>query len=235
MLNIHTLTDETCSRTEYALIIGDEIGNIGTGRPGEVGYMQADPPTYDDAVSGPDAEGRIASMRGERQSLMYHDAFEWFDPHDDAQLLPSRFLHKWKYNQDGVAFGQKSRVVVQGFHEADTRADKAAPVAPQESVHLLVSHAAKHGLLLRQAAISGRHSCAPEFPRRRRLSTSYHRKVSSLLQNKQSRCGDLRRGFMLCAFLLADGTALCMSISWRSGSSPALLARVSTSWMREKC
>ena len=153
VLNIHTLTDETCSRTEYALIIGDEIGNIGMGRPGEVRYMQADPPTYDDAVSGPDAEGRIASMRGERQSLMYHDAFEWFDPHDDAQLLPSRFLHKWKYNQDGVAFGQKSRVVVQGYHEADAGADKAAPVASQESVHLLASHAAKHGLLLRQADV----------------------------------------------------------------------------------
>ena len=63
VLNIHTLTDETCSRTEYALIIGDEIGNIGTGRLGEVGYMPAVPPTYDDAVIGPDAEGWIASMR----------------------------------------------------------------------------------------------------------------------------------------------------------------------------
>ena len=151
VLNLHTLTEETYDRTESALITGGEIGNIGTGRPGEVGYIPADPPTYDDAVSGPDAEGWIASMRDERQSLIDHGVFEWDDPPDDAQLLPSRFLYKWKYNQDGVAFRQKSRVVVQGFHEADTGADKAAPVASQEPVHMLVGHAAKHGLLLRQA------------------------------------------------------------------------------------
>ena len=66
MLNLHTLTEEAYDRTEYALITGDEIGNIGTGRSGEVGYMPADPPTYDDAVSGPDAEGWIASMSDER-------------------------------------------------------------------------------------------------------------------------------------------------------------------------
>ena len=104
VLNLHTLTEETYDRKESALITGGEIGNIGTGRPGEVGYIPADPPTYDDAVSGPDAEGWIASMRDERQSLIDHDVFEWFDPPDDAQLLPSRFFYKWKYSQDGVAF-----------------------------------------------------------------------------------------------------------------------------------
>ena len=57
------------------------------------------------------------------------------------------------YNQDGVTFRQNSRVVVQGFHEADTGADKAAPVASQESFYLLVAHAAKHGFLFRQAHI----------------------------------------------------------------------------------
>ena len=45
----------------------------------------------------------------------------------------------------------KSRVVVQGFHEADTGADKAAPVASVESVHLVVSNAAGFGQALRQA------------------------------------------------------------------------------------
>ena len=43
-------------------------------------------------------------MRDERQSLIDHDVFEWFDPPDDAQLLPSRFFYNWKYSQDGVAF-----------------------------------------------------------------------------------------------------------------------------------
>ena len=68
----------------------------------------ADPPAYDDEVSGPNAEGWIASMGDERQSLIDHDVFEWVDPPDDAQLLPSRFLYNWKRNQDGIAFRQKS-------------------------------------------------------------------------------------------------------------------------------
>ena len=42
---------------------------------------------------------------------------------------------------------------MQGFHKADTGEEKAAPVASQSSVPLLVAHAAKHGLLLRQADI----------------------------------------------------------------------------------
>ena len=43
---------------------------------------------------------------------------------------------------------QKSRVVVQGFHEADTGADLVAPVASQESVHLLIANAANKGIIL---------------------------------------------------------------------------------------
>ena len=93
MLNLHALTEETYDRTEHDLVTGDEISNIGTGRPREVGYMPANPPTYDDAVSGQDAEGWIANMRDERQSLIDKDAFEWVDPPDDAQLLPSRLLN----------------------------------------------------------------------------------------------------------------------------------------------
>ena len=45
-------------------------------------------------------------------------------------------------------------MVVQGFHEADTGADKAAPVASSlESVHLLITHAAKYGFILKQVDI----------------------------------------------------------------------------------
>ena len=42
---------------------------------------------------------------------------------------------------------------MQGFHEAKNGTDKAAPVASQESVHLLVAHATKHRLHLRQGDI----------------------------------------------------------------------------------
>ena len=125
------------------------IGNIGTGRPGEIGYMPADPPTCDDAVNGPDAKGWIASMGEKRKSPTDHGVFDWVYPPDDAQLIPSKFLFKWKYNQEGVAFRQKTRLVVQGFHEADTGADKAAPVASLESVHLLIAHAVKYGFILK--------------------------------------------------------------------------------------
>ena len=79
--------------------------------------------------------------------------FEWVDPPQGIQAIPSRFLYRWKYNQDGKPCRQKSRVVVQGFHEADTGADKAATVASQESVHLLIDNAANNGLILRQVDV----------------------------------------------------------------------------------
>ena len=93
IFSVGALTEKG-DRTEYALVTGDAIGDIGTRRPGEVCYMPADPPTYDDAASGPDAEGWIAGMRDERQTLIDHDVCEGVDPPDDAQLLPSRFHHK---------------------------------------------------------------------------------------------------------------------------------------------
>ena len=60
--------------------------------------MLADPPTYDNAESGPDAEDWLASMGDEKQSLIDHDVSQWVHPPDDVQLRPSRFLYKWKYN-----------------------------------------------------------------------------------------------------------------------------------------
>ena len=41
--------------------------------------------------------------------------------------------------------------VVQDFHGPETGADKAAPVASMESVHLLVALAAQHAFVLKQA------------------------------------------------------------------------------------
>ena len=79
--------------------------------------------------------------------------FDWVYPPDDSQPTPPKFLFKWKYNQDGVAFRQKTRMVVQGFHEADTGEDKAAPVASLESVHLLIAHVAKYSFILKQVDI----------------------------------------------------------------------------------
>ena len=92
-------------------------------------------------------------MAEERRSLIEHDLFEWVDPPQGIQAIPSRFLYRWKYNQDGTPYRQKSRVVVQGFHEDDTGAYKEATEASQESVHLLIANAAIDGLILRQVDI----------------------------------------------------------------------------------
>ena len=64
------------AQAEYALLTGSMMENIGTGAPGEIGYMPADPPNYDAAVSGLDALGWIASMGEERKPLIDHDVFE---------------------------------------------------------------------------------------------------------------------------------------------------------------
>ena len=56
--------------------------------------MPPDPLTYDDAVSGVDAVGWRASMAEERRSLIEHDVFEWVDPPQGIQAIPSRFLYR---------------------------------------------------------------------------------------------------------------------------------------------
>ena len=58
------------------LLTGSELGNIGTGRPGEVSFMPSDPANYNEAVRGPDAERWKESMRDEVQSLIDHDVFD---------------------------------------------------------------------------------------------------------------------------------------------------------------
>eukprot|EP00752_Nemacystus_decipiens_P002677 g2503.t1 len=151
-MNLFTM-EGAYDRTEHALMTGIDLANIGIGRAGEVGYMPADPANYDEAVSGPDADRWRASIKDEEQSLYDLEVFEWVTPSGCEQLIPSKLLFRWKYNQDNVPVRPKTRVVVQGFHEADTGADKAAPVASMESVHLVISHAAHYGLVLKQADI----------------------------------------------------------------------------------
>ncbi|CAB1114301.1 unnamed protein product [Ectocarpus sp. CCAP 1310/34] len=116
---LNLFTTEQVFETEYALVIGGEIGNLGQGIPGQLGYMPADPPNYRAAVNGPDAVGWMKSMEEENRSLLDHDVYEWVDPPRDAQIIPSKYIYKWKYNEAGIAVRQKSRIVVQGFHEAE--------------------------------------------------------------------------------------------------------------------
>ena len=75
VLNLHT-TEEAYERIEHSLLTGSELRNIGTDRPGEVGYMPSDPANYNEEVSGPDAERwncllyTSPSPRDKRQSRM---------------------------------------------------------------------------------------------------------------------------------------------------------------------
>ena len=53
--------------------------------------MPADPATYDEAMSGPDAARWRASMNDEEQSLYDHDVFDWVLPPENVQPLATRF------------------------------------------------------------------------------------------------------------------------------------------------
>ena len=79
VLNLHT-TEQAYERIDYSLMTGSELGNIATGRPGEVGYMPSDPANYNEEVSGPDAERWKENMRDEAQTLIDHDVFDWVAP-----------------------------------------------------------------------------------------------------------------------------------------------------------
>ena len=92
--NVDKIAHAPYEQAEYAQITGGDVGSIGAGNPGEIGYMPPDPRTYDDAVSGVDAKGWRASMGDERTSPIEHDIFEWVDPPQDIQAIPSRCLYR---------------------------------------------------------------------------------------------------------------------------------------------
>ena len=91
--------------------------------------MSPDPRNYYDAVSGVGAVGWCASMAEERKPLIEHDVFGWVNPLQDIQVISSSFLYRWTYNKDGMPCRQKPRVVVQGFHEADTETDNTSSIS----------------------------------------------------------------------------------------------------------
>ena len=86
--NADEISHASYEQAAYALITGHDVGSIGAGKPGEIGYMPPDPRTYDDAVSGVDAVGWRENMAEERWSLIEHDVFEWVDPPAGIQAIP---------------------------------------------------------------------------------------------------------------------------------------------------
>ena len=229
---MHEIEHASYQQAEFALVTGEDIGSIGAGRHGEIGCVPPDLRDYDDAVSGVDEAGWRASMAEERRSLIEHGVFKWVDPPDGIQAIPSRFLCRWKYNQGGVACRQKSRVVVQNFREADTGADKAAPVASQEPVQTLIANAVKRDLILRrpdvktaflQTGMGGCVDvCTPSLP-----------KDSSATRNRRIKYDERKRGCTACVSPPMVGGARCTRTCWRWVLPPALPTCASTTWAKD--
>lgn len=79
-------------------------------------------------------------MREESHSIIDHDVVEWVDVPEGEQFLPLKLWSRWKYDKDGhPEEKQKSRVVVQAFHQAKAGADKASLVASSEAARLFMA------------------------------------------------------------------------------------------------
>ena len=137
--------------------------------------------------------------------------FDCVDTPEVVNPIPTKFVHKWKYNLDGIPIRPKNRVVVQGFYEDDTGADKAATVASMESVDLLIAIAAQHGLILKQAGITTTLLYA-RTPADAAPVYVIHPKGSSVRRNDLDRSGSSRRGFTVCVSPRRDRMAdfLCI-------------------------
>lgn len=90
--------------------------------------MPSDPKDYQDAIIGPDASGWKKIVMEESNSIIDHDVFERVDVPQSGQLIAPTFLYRWKYDEGRTSSRNKSRVVLQGFHEADSGADNAVRV-----------------------------------------------------------------------------------------------------------
>lgn len=108
-----------------------------------------EPKTYQDAVSGPDADKWIPAIQEEYQSLTDNQTFELVDPPSGGcPLVGTKWLFKRKRDATGAVVRYKARLVAQGFSQTKgvDYNETFASVAKFTTVRFIFALAAIYGL-----------------------------------------------------------------------------------------
>jgi transposase InsO family protein len=117
-----------------------------------------DPSTWDEAMSGSEAEQWQDGLNKELSSFEANDVYEVVPIPSGVKPITSKLVLKRKLNADGEVERHKVRMVARGFTQReghDYQPDEIfTPVANLESVRIMCALAAKHDLELEQMDVS---------------------------------------------------------------------------------
>lgn len=122
----------------------EKLFSAGFALAGSEVSLHNEPLTYLDAISRPDGQAWLDSMREEFKSLVEAGTFELVVLPEGANLVTCRWVFKLKLNADGTVDRHKSRLVARGFTQRyGIDYDLTfAPVVKLQSIRMLLSIAA---------------------------------------------------------------------------------------------
>jgi hypothetical protein len=116
-------------------------------------YLVDDTPsTIEEAYSSPDADFWKEVIRSLMDSIMSNETWEVVERPYGCKPIGSKWVFKKKLRADGTIEWYKARLVIKGYSqkEGEDFFDTYSPVARLTIIHVLLSLAASHGLLVHQ-------------------------------------------------------------------------------------
>jgi vacuolar-type H+-ATPase catalytic subunit A/Vma1 len=110
------------------------------------------PSTIEEAYSSPDDDFWKESIRSEMDSTMSNATWEVVERPYGCKPIGSKWVFKKKLRSDDIIERYKARLVIKGYSqkEGDDFFDTYSPVARLTIIHVLLSLAVSHGLLVHQ-------------------------------------------------------------------------------------
>ena len=91
-------------------------------------------------------------MQEELNQFQRNDVWNLVPTPQQKNIIGTKWIFRNKLNEQGEVFGNKSRLVAQGYsqQEAIDYTETFAPVARLDAIRLLISYAINHGIILYQ-------------------------------------------------------------------------------------
>jgi hypothetical protein len=108
------------------------------------------PKTIVDAFASPDADDWKEAVRSEIDSILSNETWELVDQLYGCKHVGCKWVFEKKLRSDGTVDKYKVRLVTKGYtqKEGEDFVDTYSPVARLTTIHVLLSLAASHGLLV---------------------------------------------------------------------------------------